>query len=264
MSSSKAIYEFGDWRLDAAEQLLLRDGQAVPLTPKAFETLLLLVENAGRLVTKQEFMDRVWPDTFVEDAALAQNISQLRKTLALASAFGLLIETVPKRGYRFLGPVRLVPANGNGTSGPQAFGPTAATPETAGEKSAPLEERVATLEASDRESSTFTLSPAQGSLSLRVVGVTLAALALIALVTFGILRHGRSLRVASAGLRSRGGSSAENQPAPKISPLISLPGEERMPAFSPDGSRVAFVWHNPQSKKSGIYAVVVGSQTCCN
>src|SRR5438067_9310796 len=194
MSSSKAIYEFGDWRLDPAEQLLLRGGQPVPLTPKVFKTLLLLVENAGRLVTKQEFMDRVWPDTFVEDSALAQNISQLRKTLALASALGLLIETVPKRGYRLLGPVRLISANGNGSSGSQAFGPTTAMPEAAGEQRTRVEEKVATAETSAGGRLALTPSPARRSRSFLVAGVTLAALVLIVLATFGILRRGRSIR----------------------------------------------------------------------
>ncbi|SRR5258708_7318751 len=114
MTSLTGIYEFGVWRLDSTERLLLCNGEAMPLTPKAFETLLLLVENAGRLVTKQEFANRVWPDAFVEDVALAQNISQLRKVLALGPGSDSIIETESKRGYRLLEPVRLVPANGNG------------------------------------------------------------------------------------------------------------------------------------------------------
>jgi Tol biopolymer transport system component/DNA-binding winged helix-turn-helix (wHTH) protein len=100
--SADKIYEFGEWRLDPAEHLLLRNGSAVPLGPKLFDTLLVLVENAGRLVTKEEFMKRVWADSFVEDLALTQNISQLRKVLGNGEP---VIETVPKRGYRLLIPV---------------------------------------------------------------------------------------------------------------------------------------------------------------
>ena len=99
-TSADKVYEFGEWRLDPAEHLLLRNGSAVPLGPKVFDTLLLLVENAGRLVTKDEFMNRVWPDSFVEDLALTQNISQLRKVLGNGDT--PVIETVPKRGYRFV------------------------------------------------------------------------------------------------------------------------------------------------------------------
>jgi Tol biopolymer transport system component/DNA-binding winged helix-turn-helix (wHTH) protein len=97
------VYEFGEWRLEPAEHLLVRNGSAVPLGPKLFDTLLVLVENAGRLVTKEEFMRRVWADSFVEDLVLTQNISQLRKILG--NGEGPVIETVPKRGYRLLIPV---------------------------------------------------------------------------------------------------------------------------------------------------------------
>jgi DNA-binding winged helix-turn-helix (wHTH) protein len=103
--STDKIYEFGGWRLDPAEHLLSRNGSSVPLGPKVFDTLLLLVENAGRLVTKDEFMKRVWPDSFVEDLALTQNISQVRKILGNGDE--PVIETVPKKGYRLLVPVTI-------------------------------------------------------------------------------------------------------------------------------------------------------------
>jgi Tol biopolymer transport system component/DNA-binding winged helix-turn-helix (wHTH) protein len=99
-ASADQVYEFGEWRLEPAEHLLLRNGLAVPLGPKIFDTLLLLVQNPGRLVTKDEFMKRVWPNSVVEDLALTQNISQLRKVFANVEA--PVIETVPKRGYRFV------------------------------------------------------------------------------------------------------------------------------------------------------------------
>jgi Tol biopolymer transport system component/DNA-binding winged helix-turn-helix (wHTH) protein len=100
------IYEFGEWRLDVTGHLLLRHGEPVPLTPKVFDTLVVLVENAGKLVPKDEFFKRVWPDAFVEEAVLSQNISVLRKTMS--GGEGLLIETVPKLGYRFVGKVEVV------------------------------------------------------------------------------------------------------------------------------------------------------------
>src|SRR5215468_10580329 len=97
------IYEFGPFRLDVAERLLLRDGEVVPLQPKVFDLLLALVERHGRLVEKEELMTAVWPDTFVEEANIASNISILRKTLSENGE--RLIETVPKRGYRFVAEV---------------------------------------------------------------------------------------------------------------------------------------------------------------
>jgi pimeloyl-ACP methyl ester carboxylesterase/DNA-binding winged helix-turn-helix (wHTH) protein len=101
---ARKIYEFGQFRVDAVERLLF-DGEnsAVSLTPKAFDTLLLLIENSGHTLTKEEMMEEIWAGAFVEENNLAQNVSILRKTLGEG-----VIETVPKRGYRFVAPVRLV------------------------------------------------------------------------------------------------------------------------------------------------------------
>jgi len=102
------IYEFGDFRLETAEQLLLRRGEPIPLTPKTFDTLLVLVQSSGHLVEKDELMKRVWADAFVEEANLARNVWALRKTLEDDIGEHRYIETVPKRGYRFIAPVREV------------------------------------------------------------------------------------------------------------------------------------------------------------
>jgi len=98
-------YEFGPFRLDASERLLLHDGEIVPLSPKAFDMLVALVENSGHLLEKKELMQRLWPNTFVEEGSLAQNISLLRKALD-ESESQKFIETVPRRGYRFVATVR--------------------------------------------------------------------------------------------------------------------------------------------------------------
>ena len=103
----QATYEFGEFRLDRAEKRLLRDGKVVALAPKAFDTLLLLVENHGRLVSKEELLKALWPDTVVEEVGLAHNVSHLRKVLRDAAEDPKFIETVPKRGYRFIAPLRL-------------------------------------------------------------------------------------------------------------------------------------------------------------
>ncbi len=98
-------YEFGPFRLDASERLLLHDGEIVPLSPKAFDMLVALVENSGHLLEKKELMQRLWPNTFVEEGSLAQNISLLRKALD-ENESQKFIETVPRRGYRFVATVR--------------------------------------------------------------------------------------------------------------------------------------------------------------
>jgi pimeloyl-ACP methyl ester carboxylesterase/DNA-binding winged helix-turn-helix (wHTH) protein len=99
----RGVYAFGRFRMDVGERRLLSDRGEVSLTPKAFDTLAALVENPGRLVPRDELLSMVWPDTYVGENVLAQNISTLRK--ALGPDGPKLLETVPKRGYRFLGEV---------------------------------------------------------------------------------------------------------------------------------------------------------------
>ncbi len=101
-NEARHLYAFGPFRLDPRGPVLLRDGQPVSLAPKTIETLLLLVENAGNLVTKDELMQRVWPDSLVEEGNLAKNIFFLRRVLGREEAGRDYIETVPKRGYRFV------------------------------------------------------------------------------------------------------------------------------------------------------------------
>jgi Tol biopolymer transport system component/DNA-binding winged helix-turn-helix (wHTH) protein len=104
----KYLYEFGPFRLDEAEHLLLRAGEVVPLTPKAFEVLLALVKQPGRLLEKETLLQAVWPESFVEEKNLVDNISRLRKALGEGENGQKYIETVPKCGYRFVTPVRSI------------------------------------------------------------------------------------------------------------------------------------------------------------
>ncbi len=103
---TKRLYEFGCFRLDREECLLLHNGRPVSLKPKTLEMLTLLIENSGRMLEKEELMRRLWPDSFVEEANIAVNISQLRKALGQNGNGEQYIETVPKRGYRFVAAVR--------------------------------------------------------------------------------------------------------------------------------------------------------------
>ena len=110
MSESRQVaYEFGTFRLLPADRQLVRSGKPVALTPKVFDTLVLLVESGGRLVEKDEFLARIWPDTVVEEVGLAHNISQLRRALRNGIDDSSFIVTVPKRGYRFTASVAVVP-----------------------------------------------------------------------------------------------------------------------------------------------------------
>src|SRR4029453_572473 len=106
------LYEFGPFRIDTRNRLLFRDNQPIPLKPKVVDTLLLLVENSGRVLEKDELIQRLWPDTFVEEGNLTQNIYVLRKALDSGQESDSYIETIPRRGYRFAGEVRKLTAEG--------------------------------------------------------------------------------------------------------------------------------------------------------
>ncbi len=105
-SSVNHFYEFGPFRLDGAERVLFRHDQPLTLTPKAFDLLLALVEQHGHVIKKEELMDTVWPETVVEESNLTHHISVLRKTLGESASELAYIETIPRRGYRFVAEVR--------------------------------------------------------------------------------------------------------------------------------------------------------------
>src|SRR5262245_48833813 len=100
------LYEFGSFRLDTVNRLLFHKDDVLPLTSKAVEILLLLLEDAGSVVEKDELMSRVWPDNFVEETNLAHHVYLLRKALGDATNENRFIQTVPKRGYRFVAEVK--------------------------------------------------------------------------------------------------------------------------------------------------------------
>lgn len=107
------IYEFGTFRLEATERRLLRDGLPIQLSARVFDLLLLLVQNEGHLIEKEEIMREIWPNSFVEDNNLTVAMSALRKALGETHGEHLYIQTVPKRGYRFIAKVREIQAENN-------------------------------------------------------------------------------------------------------------------------------------------------------
>lgn len=155
------VYEFGAFRVDPRERQLLRDGTPVPLTAKAFDTLLLLISRSGHLVERTEIMRAVWPDSFVEEANLTVTIHMLRKALndIDESSEHKYIETVAKRGYRFLGSVREVEVEG--------------TPELKHALAAPSLENEAIITVAERKSSWLSHYP------LRVSLLTVVSLAIV-------------------------------------------------------------------------------------
>src|ERR1700688_997051 len=106
LRQQRAFYEFDRYSLDLTQRVLLRDGELIPLAPKLFHLLSALVEAEGRVVGKEELLKRVWPDTFVEQGSLTQSISALRKTLGENGLGQQYIQTLSKRGYRFVAPLK--------------------------------------------------------------------------------------------------------------------------------------------------------------
>jgi DNA-binding winged helix-turn-helix (wHTH) protein/tetratricopeptide (TPR) repeat protein/TolB-like protein len=112
--AEKRIYEFDGFRVDPVRRRLLKGGEAVPLTPKAFSILLVLLENRGEVMEKEELIRRVWPDTFVTEANLTQNVSSLRKALGERANDHRYVVTVPGRGYSFVAEILELPREATG------------------------------------------------------------------------------------------------------------------------------------------------------
>lgn len=186
------LYKFGSFQLDPAEHLLLREGQAVPLTPKTFDLLVFLVSHRGRLVTKDQILAAVWPESFVEEANLTVSVSALRKALGERPGEKQFIDTVPKKGYRFTAPVTevegsavLEPVNGRASTADQSA-LTIVQAQTAPAEVVPRDAEVLPADLVDRA----VLSEAEGSSPVEIAGAPSArarklAIALI-LIAAGI------------------------------------------------------------------------------
>ena len=207
-------YEFGLFRLDARERRLLRQGTAVPLPPKAFDLLLVLVRDHGRLLEKDELLKLVWPDMFVEEANLPSNVSLIRKALGDTTEGRRYIETVPKHGYRFVADVRRVSGDGRPSAVEQAPGVQGLA--------APGKDRFA------RQSVPIALA----------LTVGLVALGGAATLFYRWTKSGNPDRPAS-NWRSIA--------------VTSSPGAERFPSLSPDGQQVVFAWHREASDNYDVY-----------
>lgn len=246
------LYEFGPFRLDATERLLLRDEQHVPLTPKAFETLLVLVEHGGHVIDKEELMKKVWPDTFVEEVNLAKNVSSLRKILDTEQS-NHYIETIPKRGYRFVASVREVWAEEHTPtveereiSAPHI---SLDSTEKTEKKSEVQANGNATLESAGAiAANSAALDLTRQRTLVSRLGLPMVFLALGGLVTLGVWF-----------LLLRPTPKAPT-PLMKIIPITSFPGTEDQAAFSPDGNQVAFVWNGEKESNCDIYVKLIGAE----
>jgi Tol biopolymer transport system component/DNA-binding winged helix-turn-helix (wHTH) protein len=225
---TKRFYEFDRFRIDLAERALLREGEFVPLTQKAFEVLLALVERRGGLVSKEELMAKVWPDTFVEESNLTQNIYTLRKTLGQTPDGEGYIVTVPRRGYRFAAGVRELTEEEEPQSEPASikFDINLAAKSGAAQGATPApalfkesgEVRPVSEGAVDKRSSAVRLAPR----ALKVLSA--AVLVIAASVAWVIIQKNRGAN-----------------PSPDMSvAALTTAGNVLTAAISPDGAYVAY------------------------
>jgi Tol biopolymer transport system component/DNA-binding winged helix-turn-helix (wHTH) protein len=217
------FYVFGPFRLDVAERLLLRAGVTIPVTPKAFELLLVLVSHHGHLLGKDELMKTIWPDSFVEEGNLSWNISQLRKALGDGQDGIHYIETVPKRGYRFIADVVEKGDEGKELTVEEHAEPDVMRATTPSTQPPPLSRPVS-----------------------RLWGTILT----VALVMF----IGVSLWLTAF-------QPPPGLPPPKIVPFAVLQGSERQPSFSPDGNQIAFSWDGEKEDNQDIYVKQIGDES---
>jgi DNA-binding winged helix-turn-helix (wHTH) protein len=216
-------YRFGPFVLDPASRLLLREEQPVPITTKVFETLVVLVENRGRVMTKDELLLRLWPDTTVEEANLAQNVSSLRRVLEDNPKEHRYIATIPGRGYSFVAVVTEI-----------------AKQQNMGEPSA-NEEPPAIKLTSPAVSVANTLTRIY---SFRSVFRWVAPILLIGIAAFFYFRNVPRSPVFYTSV-----------------PLTSYVGSEICPSFAPDGERVAFAWDGEKQDNFDIYVRQIGDGT---
>ncbi|HKC62396.1 MAG TPA: winged helix-turn-helix domain-containing protein [Pyrinomonadaceae bacterium] len=187
------LFEFGPFSLNVRERLLLRGEESISLSPKVFDTLVVLVENAGHVLTKDDLLNKLWPDSFVEESSLTQNISILRKALGEETTNPRYIETIPKRGYRFIADVK--ERNDGGTSLPFQDSGSEAVEVEEEKDSAPPESQNLVVATREQEPPAEIHTPTQRrrwKLYAAVAVLCLAAMAVITYVRVKSLRRTES------------------------------------------------------------------------
>ena len=238
--------QFGPFQIDVGDRMLRRDGEPVPLTPKAFDVLVALLEKPGQLITKEELLQKVWPDTFVEESNLAYNIFALRKALRDSAENSRYIETVPKKGYRFRASVTPASPPRN-PQPPSEFGPeprrTPFTGDTRDGEVTILSFRTGLARSQamlEQEADPYSpaVEPLVGHDSdpprrfrFRRPQVWFAAATVLVAAGLYVVQSRRA--------------SPDTTP-PRAIRLTSLPGVVRSPSLSPDGSYVVFSWNGPR------------------
>lgn len=231
------LYAFDNFRLDVKGRRLWCGEDLVTLSPKEFELLVYLVERPGQLAGKNDLLDAIWADAFVEEATLARNISWLRDKLDAVAAGKRLIETVPKHGYRFLGDVTLSPENGD-----------ALVIDERSLHQVSIEETLTIHDTAPAASAD--IRPLTG---LRAVSAPLklvfASVTAIALAGIGYFAYQNFVKV----------QKTQAVVALQVRPLTASFGREDSPAFSPDGKQIAYAWDGDEGNWDIYVRLVSGS-----
>jgi Tol biopolymer transport system component/DNA-binding winged helix-turn-helix (wHTH) protein len=244
LEESSRVFRFGPFRLDPQERILLLHDEVVSITPKAFDTLSVLLDHAGHVVTKDDLLKAVWPKVVVEEATLAQNVATIRRVLSKGGSAGDFIETVPKHGYRFVGPVRseTVPRAAAGRREVVRH-PPRKEPERRFE--AVSDVRGELWEGKEELNSRPEIEqPRARARRLPWMAPAALIMALLAVSAWWLLRP-----------------TGESKPVLNAVPFTTYPGAEFDPTFSPDGSKVAFAGFLDEKEPNlDIYVKSVGSE----
>ncbi len=244
----KHFYEFGPFRLEPEERQLLREGEAVPLTPKAFDMLLVLVEHGGHLMDKEELMKCVWPGSFVEEANLSHHIHKLREVLGERESGTKYIDTVPRRGYRFVAKVTELRDEGAALIVEERLRAHIIIEEETESNAAgvTMPAKVPAAHAELQRPRRMFTSPLATAMILAVATLTLAL--------------GGAMVWQRHWFGARGALASPPAPMRTI-PLTTFPDEELDPALSPDGKLVAYTWKGGTKDRLNIYVQQVDAGT---
>jgi Tol biopolymer transport system component/DNA-binding winged helix-turn-helix (wHTH) protein len=227
----KHFYEFGPFRLDPLKRRLLRDGAPVPLTPKAFETLLALVRQSGETLEKDDLMRQVWPDAAVEENNLNQNITALRKSLGDSRHESRYIATIPGLGYRFVAEVTRSPFEETAQRAERSVSPRPVSPRPAAVESV---ETVSAPPPPPRVGPAWTPAPAHGDADVGSLKNYREFALALALLLFG------TAAVAFWASRRSENSPPEKAPGEVEVTLLTRTGTARLAAISPDGKYIVY------------------------
>jgi Tol biopolymer transport system component/DNA-binding winged helix-turn-helix (wHTH) protein len=243
------IYEFGEFRVDAEHRLLLRNGQQISLTPKVFDLLLVFIENRGEMLEKDRLMGLLWPDSFVEESNIVQNVAVLRRALGERSKENKFIVTIPGRGYRFVAEVTAT--NGNAPEGPTGVPEPQKTPVTrtgnvltlvrpGGARAAvalAAEEETEPSLSIQNDTPLANISAAADVTARRPRWHTFAAIFGI-IATIGLMTYlGTSYTRSMSGEKS---AAMKNAAQPLKMERLTASGDSYNPAISPDGKYAAY------------------------